>query len=111
MSDLPLRRPINPVGDLAQETGTDPSELRLKMELSRRLALRLEDTQIGLLHLEGITDVDAMDIAAIANGDVRSYAVWTMMKLLATTGMDVAVDIFAADGRGGMVYVVEEGER
>lgn len=107
--DIPHRHPVDLIGDLARETGADPDELRIKMELSRRLAMRLEHTQISLLEIEGLTDVDAMDIAAVANGDVRLYSMWTIMKLLAATGMDIAIDVFAADRGDGAVYVVEEG--
>ena len=57
-----------------RQPSADPDELRIKMELWRRLALQLEDTLMGLLQLEGLTVVDAVDIAAIANGDVRLFS-------------------------------------
>jgi hypothetical protein len=101
---------VDLVGDLARDIDVDADELRLKTESSRSLALRVEETNNSVLRREGITEVDAMDIAAIAYGDVGNYSLWTVMKLLAAAGMDVAVDVFIAAGKDGAIYVVEEGE-
>lgn len=103
------RIPINLVADLARDTGQDPNELRVKFDLARRLALRLEDTGMTPLELEGLTEIDVEDIVAILAHDFRVQPLWTILKLLAATGMDVTIGVHEGGGdEAGLVYVVDD---
>ena len=101
------RIPVDLVADLARDTGQDPGELRVRFDLARRLALRMEDTGMTPLELEGLTEIDAEDIVAISAFHVSIYPLWKILKLLTATGMDVAIGVHeGVGGAAGVVYVV-----
>lgn len=86
----------------------DPDELRVKFEMARRIALEIEDRDLGHAAVAEMTGLEQVDVSRICDGMVRSYSVWLLMRLLAALGSDIAIEVVPSGDTAGKIYVVDE---
>ncbi|MGV8856134.1 MAG: helix-turn-helix transcriptional regulator [Devosia sp.] len=97
--------------DLVRDLGTeDADELRVKFDLSRRIALEVEDRDLSQAAVAEMTGLKQPDISRITNGLVKDYSVWRLMRVMAALGHDVAIEVFPSGEPMGTIYTVDEPE-
>lgn len=97
--------------DLIQDLGTDDAdELRVKFDLSRRIALEVEDRNLSQAAVAEMTGLKQPDVSRITNGLVKDYSVWRLMRVLSSLGQDVAIEVFPSGEPVGTIYTVDESE-
>jgi len=97
--------------DLIQDLGIDDAdELRVKFDLSRRIALEVEDRNLSQAAVAEMTGLKQPDVSRITNGLVKDYSVWRLMRVLSALGQDVAIEVFPSGEPVDAIYTVDEPE-
>jgi predicted XRE-type DNA-binding protein len=82
----------------------DPDETRLKYLISNEIALLLESRDLSQATAAQMTGLAQPDVSRIANGNVKDYSVWRLMRALAALGKDITLTFSDAPGEVGGVY-------
>lgn len=102
---LPPREHVDLVRDLGTE---DDEELRVKFDLARMVALEVEGRELSQTTVAEMTGLKQPDVSRITNGMVKDYSVWRLMRVLATLGKDVAIEVIPSGKEMGTIYTVDE---
>ena len=101
----PPREHVDLIADLG---AADAEELQVKFDLSRRIAIEIEDREFSQAKVAEMTGLKQPDISRIVNGIVKDYSVWRLMRVLSAMGQNIAIEVYPSGDDLGSIYTVDE---
>lgn len=108
MTDTENSGPVRGGGDLLKDMGyADPEEMRVKFALANMMALEIEDRNLKQAEVAKAAGLSQSDVSRIANGVVKEYSEFRLMRVLTALGKDVSIGVSDAKSERGVIAAVE----
>ncbi len=108
MTDKENSGPVRGSGDFLKDMGyADPEEMRVKFALANAIALEIEDRNLKQADVAKAAGISQADVSRIANGVVKDYSVFRLMRVLTALGKDIHIGISDASSERGRIVATE----
>lgn len=104
MTDKDDSGPVRGSDDFLKDMGyADPEEMRVKFALANAIALEIEDQNLRQADVAKAAGISQSDVSRIANGVVKDYSVFRLMRVLTALGKNISIGITNASSQRGMI--------
>ncbi|NSZ00847.1 XRE family transcriptional regulator [Agrobacterium tumefaciens] len=98
-------------GNYLKDRGyADPEEARAKFFLSNEIAVAIEKLGVSQSEAARMASMKQPDVSRIVNGNVGSFSVWRLMRVLASLGRDISIEVQQPSKGGGHIFAVNRDE-